>query len=398
MLETLDTPLKGTWDVIVCGGGVSGVAAAVQAARSGAKVLLLEKTVSLGGLATIGLIAWYEPLCNGQGLRMMNGMALELFKLAVDQGPHTLPQSWRGFPERVEDQSRCSGFFSPTLLSMALDQWVLDAGVTLALDTLIVRPVMKEGQITGVVTEDKDGRGYHAAKVVIDATGDGDVFVRCGLDYEEGVNYLTFIGYETDSDACSRALESGNMIHARRWHNAGADLWGKGHPEGAELYRGISAAGITDFMLKGRARLMAQLQSDAPQSRDITVLPSMPQFRMTRRLKGVFELQPAHMGQRFEDSIGVATDFFNRGHVYEMPIRMLYADGVNNLLTAGRTVSSTGWAWEVTRVIPVAIATGQAAGLTAALMAQSGTDIRNIDINLIQSGLADAGVRLHIEA
>lgn len=394
--ETLQTPCKGSWDVIVCGGGVSGVAAAVQAARSGAKVLLLEKSVSLGGLATIGLIAWYEPLCNGQGLRMMNGMSLELFELAIAHGPHTLPESWRGFPPSVQDDSRCSAFFSPTIFTMALDQWVLDAGVTLAFDTLVARPVAENGRILGVVTEDKDGRCYHEAKVVIDATGDGDLFARCGLPYEEGRNFLTFIGYETDAEACRRALDSGNMIHARRWHNAGANLWGGGHPEDEPYYHGISADNVNQLLIKGRARLMAQIKDSPAMGRDITVLPSMPQFRMTRRLKGAFELREDHMGQRFDDSIGVATDFFHRGHVYELPMGMLYAPQLDNLLTAGRTVSSTGWAWEMTRVIPVAIATGQAAGLMAARMAQTGAGASQLDACDVQARLEKNGVRLHI--
>ena len=73
--ESLETPVLGEYDVIVCGGGISGLTAAVSAARLGASVLLLEKGVLLGGLATAGLISWYEPLCDGRGRRIMNGMA-----------------------------------------------------------------------------------------------------------------------------------------------------------------------------------------------------------------------------------------------------------------------------------------------------------------------------------
>lgn len=396
MLERIYTPLKNTWDVIVCGGGVSGVAAAVQAARSNAKTLLLEKTVSLGGLATSGLIAWFEPICDGNGQRMMNGMALELFQMAVKKGPHTLPKSWIGFPNKVKDQARCCSFFSPMLFSMALDSWVLDAGVTLALDTLIVRPIVKNGYIKGVITEDKDGRSYHTAKVIIDATGDGDIISRCGLPYEEGRNYLTYISYEVNETTCTHAIKTGNMLYSRRWHTVGANLWGEGHPKGERLYYGISAANVTEFMLKGRARLMEQLCEQPTMKRDITNLPYLPQFRMTRRLKGAFELQETHCGQYFADSIGVAVDFFNRGHIYEMPIRMLYSESLDNLLTAGRTVSSTGWAWEVTRVIPVAIATGQAAGFVAAQMVRNGVGAKQLNVADVQKDLLHAGIRLHI--
>ena len=73
---------KGKYDVIVVGGGIAGVAAAVSAVRNGTSVFLIEKSVNLGGLATGGLISWYEPLCDGKGKQMVTGMAEELIKLS----------------------------------------------------------------------------------------------------------------------------------------------------------------------------------------------------------------------------------------------------------------------------------------------------------------------------
>ena len=83
---------KGMFDVIVVGGGIAGVSAAVSAARCGADVLLLEKQMNLGGLATIGLISWYEPLCDGVGKQMIFGMAEELIKLSAKYSFDNLPK------------------------------------------------------------------------------------------------------------------------------------------------------------------------------------------------------------------------------------------------------------------------------------------------------------------
>ena len=81
-----EVPQKGKYDVLVAGGGVAGVAAAVSAARQGKKVLLVEKSVKLGGLATLGLINLFVPMCNGRGKQIIFGMAQELAELSVAYG------------------------------------------------------------------------------------------------------------------------------------------------------------------------------------------------------------------------------------------------------------------------------------------------------------------------
>ena len=85
---------KQGYDVIVIGGGVAGVAAAVASSRNGAKTLLVEKQINLGGLATVGLISWYEPLCDGKGKQLVYGIGEELIKLSVQYGFDSLPQEW----------------------------------------------------------------------------------------------------------------------------------------------------------------------------------------------------------------------------------------------------------------------------------------------------------------
>ena len=92
----IETVTKKSHDVVVVGGGIGGVCAAVAAARQGASVLLIEKSINLGGLATRGLISWYEPLCDGEGHKMVGGLCEELIRLAVSVGFSNLPVQWGG--------------------------------------------------------------------------------------------------------------------------------------------------------------------------------------------------------------------------------------------------------------------------------------------------------------
>ena len=183
--ENRSVPVWGTYDVIVCGGGVGGAAAAVAASRRGASVLLLEKSIQLGGLATRGLISWYEPLCDGRGSRIVGGIPKELFDLCVHNGIHSLDQKWIEQPDGNDSGLRCSTHFSPTMFALALDRWLIEGGVEILFDTVVAAPDWKDGRVCGLFVENKDGRGYFEASVVVDATGDADVACRCGIDHDK---------------------------------------------------------------------------------------------------------------------------------------------------------------------------------------------------------------------
>lgn len=393
--ESLATPLWGEYDVIVCGGGVAGLTAAVSAARMGNSVLLLEKGIILGGLATAGLIAWYEPLCDGHGQRVMNGMAYELLRLATQYGFHTLDGAWSTDMPTVTTEKRLSTHFSHSLFAMALDQWLLNSGANLLLDTLVVAPKIKDGKIQGIFVENKDGRGFYRCKVLVDATGDADIALRCGIPVEEGKNYLTYIGYYTDVDQVNQAAQQQDIRLARRWYNSGADLWGRGHPEDVPFYVGVNAQAETSFVLRGRARLFEQIKDRPGFQRDVSVLPSLPQYRKTRRILGQMTLEEKDAGKHFTTSVSVVPDFSQRGVLYEVPYETLYNSQISNLFVAGRAISSTGWAWDVTRVIPAVAATGQACGTAASLCVAKNRSNHDLSVPGLQQALQHQGVWLH---
>ncbi len=393
MTETLVTPVAGRFDVIVCGGGIAGVAAAVAAARDCASVLLLEKTVFLGGLATTGLVSWYEPICDSMGTKRMYGLPDELLHLAIRHGDNTLPEAWKQDPDRIAGRERYATFFSPTFFAMVLDRFVQEAGVRLLLDTLSVRPVMDGSRCRGVVVENRSGRALYEAAVVIDVTGDADILHRAGVPCKEGKNYLTYIGYQVDGETLQHARTTGNLLHSRKWVNPGSDLWGKGHPEGEPLISGLDAEEVTAFILKGRRMLYDRLTAPDAGHLDVTVLPGMAQLRMTRRIDGLATLTEADEGKPREDAVAVAGDFAHPGKVYAIPFGTLYHPAFPNLLTAGRSASGEGWGWEVLRVIPVAAATGEAAGTAAAMAVRMQKDIPEIPLQDLQQRLQEKGVR-----
>lgn len=378
---------KGKFDVIVVGGGIAGVSAAVSAAREGVSVLLIEKSINLGGLATGGLISWYEPLCDGKGQKMMCGMAEELIRLSCKYGFDNLPKTWGGDGRNKERNRRYSTFYSPGVFSAALDGFVTDSGAVLRFDTLATYPVMKSGICEGVAVESADGCEYFESKLVIDATGDASLMHRAGVPTVDGKNYMTYISHWFTQDDAKKLAEDGDICAFRRWMNAGSDMLGNGHPEGMKQVAGTTADEITEYVITGKRRMLERLAVLDKNSFDIMMIPTMPQFRTVRRIVGNTEFCAVD-GQKFEDSIGQCGDFrpTGIGKHYQVPFSALWNSGYPNLLAAGRIISAPqGDGWEVSRVIPVCALTGEAAGKAAALCVKTDKTLDKLSLGDIES-------------
>lgn len=392
----IETVTKKAHDIIVVGGGIGGVSAAVAAARSGASVLLIEKSINLGGLATRGLISWYEPLCDGEGNRMVGGIGEELIRLSVSVGLEDLPAHWGGTAFRDNPARRYATHFSPTFFSLALDRWVLSAGVELVLDSHATYPVMEGKRCKGILVEDAGGRSLYPARMIVDATGDATVAYRAGIPCVTGENFLSYWVHEFTHESAKIYAADGNLANFRRWNCAGSAANGTGHPKGLKTFHGDSAEEITEFVLCGKEMMWKRYEGSDPASREIMTMPEMPQFRTVRHIVGKSTFLGTEDGVDCADSIGAIGDFRRSGTHYTIPYSTLYHPDYPNLMTAGRIISAEGEGWEITRVIPGCALTGEAAGVAAALALSYGDSADAVPYDTLRAALVSRGVRFEL--
>ena len=385
------------YDVAVAGAGVAGIAAALECARSGLRTVLIEKTILTGGLATSGLVFVYLPLCDGNGHQVTFGIAEELLHLSICYGPGDVPPGWQK-EHSAPEASRYRTLFSPASFILALDEVLTEAGVDVWLDTLICDTVMEGDCAVGVEVENKDGRGVIGADCIIDATGDADVAFRAGAECATGENIMAMWALRASLEKARKASADGSGGPLLDITILGGI---PGSPEAVDLekYDGTDAKTVTRFVLEGRRMLREHfVKSSADRHDDFPVtLPSMAQFRTTRRIVGRETLTDGQNATRFEDSIGLVADWRQPGYVWEIPLRTLIPHKIKGLLAAGRCISSSGDAWEVTRVIPAAALTGQACGAAAVLALERQTTPDRLDASDVQARLRERGVKIHLD-
>jgi hypothetical protein len=234
--------------------------------------------------------------------------------------------------------------------------------------------------------------------MVIDTTGDADILYRAGVPTIQGKNYFTYSCMNVNLENAREAYEKGDISRLySRVYGGKANLYGGNHPEGMKTFTGTSVEDITEFMLTNQKLLLDNLKTEDRNSRDLAMVPFMPQYRTTRCIKGDYILQEEDHYKHFEDSVSAIGDFERRDFLYEIPYRTLVNSEFDNLITAGRSASSEGYAWDVLRVIPPAIITGQAAGLAAVMALKSERPIAEIEIPELQKQLEKADVLIHFD-
>jgi len=386
------------YDVVVVGGGVAGVAAALAAARSGAHTALVEKTVCPGGLATSGNILLYLPLSDRDGNQVTFGIAEELLHASLKYSPGDIPDDWRD----ARTGSRYGARFSPASFILALDELLVRENVSIWFDTLVCSTLMDGSRVAGVGVENKSGHGMLTAKCFVDSTGDADVAFRAGADCVEQDNYLSIWAIGAELSVARQAATDGSGSPLLNLVVAGGSDTGVGLPEGTRKFRGTDGRDVSEFLLESRKLLRERYrklqEENGPDGRkDVfpLTLPSMANLRTTRRIRGTYTLSTREFGKPFDDCIGVVADWRDGRDVWELPYRCLVPDGIDGILAAGRCISTEGQAWEVMRVIPAAAMSGEAAGIAAALCARSDVMPTSLDIDTIQAALKERGALLH---
>ncbi|MBQ6848159.1 MAG: FAD-dependent oxidoreductase [Clostridia bacterium] len=388
--------VKKEYDIIVCGGGVAGVAAAITARTLGASVLLIEKSNILGGLGTLGLINLFVPMCNGRGKQIIFGLCEKWARLSASLGYDTIPKEWKNGEPSEPTNVRYVQRYSPHIFALQLMDEVTKAGVDLLYDCLVCDPVMEGKICKGVITESKSGTEYYSAKMVIDTTGDCDVLRRGGVPTVSGENFYTYIGKKITLESCRLAAEKGDIKFAFSDICGGnINLWGDNQPSDKPKWSGLTVDEVTDYLITNQKAILSSLKSEDRETHEITHLPMMPQLRTTCHIKGDYSLKVEDAYQHFEDSVCAINDFEHRDHLWEVPLRTLTRKDYPNMLTAGRSADGTGYGWDLLRVIPVAILTGQAAAHAAVLAINSGMGVAEVDIKALQENLTKDNVMIH---
>ncbi|HVC13184.1 MAG TPA: FAD-dependent oxidoreductase [Burkholderiales bacterium] len=432
--DARDLPVYRDCDVLVVGGGPSGTAAAVAAARVGADVVLLERYNHLGGLSTGGLVIWIDRMTDWEGRCVIRGFAEEVLdRLPTDAVAGPARGEWGSRdPARAAHWSQRTAAYhgvvtwSPTVdperLKLASQDMVLEAKAHLVYHCWAAAPLVEDGAVRGAIFESKAGRQALRARVVVDATGDGDLFARAGA-------------------ACETDIEKDDIHHCMNtaWLFGGVDMerwiaFKAGRPEefsafmarGREqlryferpfvswrndiaLFMGPRQSGFsaldpddqTEVEIRSH-RLMAEhldfFRAHAPGFENAHLLLSAPQLgvRHSRRLVGLRKVTRAQWptAMVFEDEIGVTPAVSPKFPNISIPYGALVPEKLEGLLACGRHVACDPNSHGFLREIPQCWITGQAAGVGAALAARDGVGPRAVNIGELQALLERQGVYL----
>ena len=408
------TPVKAETEVLVVGGGSAGVSAAVAAARNGADVILVERLGYLGGLATGGLIALLLTLDDGRGRQVIGGLCQEITERLHKRGAAHFPSSgewgssdeklvainqqwglvWGHGPHRV----RYSVAYDAEEFKFALNTMAEDAKVRLLFHCYACDAIRDGDRIKGVTFQSKSGRFAILAKTVIDASGDGDIFTSAGAPYEKDAVlpwlWFTMGGVENAEAAIAkggwffRTLGDGRVLLP----------WGATE----RVSRKIDATDPDDLSyaeLACRKRVMEQVDSmraELPGFAGAHICHIADQLGITesRRLVGRHVLGRDEVDQPCDDVIAITGNWTKYEALYYIPYRSLLAAQFTNLLVAGRCISVDHRVHHSTKEIPPCMATGEAAGVAAALSVHDGSDPASIDVRALQKRLEAQGAIL----
>jgi hypothetical protein len=421
-------------EVLVVGGGPSGTAAAAAAAKQGADVALLERYNHLGGLSTGGLVIWIDRMTDWQGVPVIRGFAEELFdRLPADAvaGPPRGDWGSQDTAKAAHWSHRTAAYhgvvtWSPTIdperLKLLSQEIVLERQVKLIYHSWACVPIVENGVVKGVVFESKEGRMAILAEVVVDATGDGDIFARAGAAFENDIE-------QADVHHCMNTSWLFGGVDMNRWIDfktgrpqEHAAFMQRGRDECGLFERpfvswrndialfmgprqsGFSALDVDDLTaveVRSHRAMAVHLdffRAHAPGFENAFMMLSAPQIgvRHARRLKGVSSVLRANWpsGLALADEVGVTPSVSPKFPNISIPYGALVPEKLDGLLACGRHISCDKNSHGFMREIPQCWITGQAAGTAAAIAAAARVQPRAVEVAALQAALTRQGVYL----
>lgn len=429
-----ELPVFDNADICVLGGSCTGVFAAVRAARLGAKVVVVEKQNSFGGVATGSLVnIWHSLLDTEFKQQIIAGMTVEVVERLRMRNA-----------VKDSERSESVGFtFNSQELKMELDELVLEAGVKPYFHTLFSEPYRVGNKLKGVIVDSKSGRGIIKANYFIDATGDGDLCVRLGLD-----SYTSGLLQPPTTCAHLEGLnvnELNDLLkqHGKEFNIPDGFVWAANVPEtktlmlaGTRVY-GKNCCDINELTqaeIEGRRQIRAIMDMVRKYGKSPVGLNNLPSYigiRETRHIKCLHQVsdEDALYGKRFDDAIANGsyrldihhqdkpgltfryldgTEIYSRpGYpgekrrwrpetaqnptFYQIPLRSVIPENTDNVILAGRMFDASIIAFSGMRVMVNLNQLGEAAGVTAFLALNKDCKIKDVSSKEVRDTLRKGG-------
>jgi glycine/D-amino acid oxidase-like deaminating enzyme len=438
ILETLETRVGGDYDVVVAGGGASGLVATLAAARAGARTALIERTGSLGGTATAAMVAQWLGFYNRE-TRVVGGLAMELARRVCELGGSD------GFARYTLAEASANPIplihfpFNPEILKIVADEAVQEAGVDVLLHSQVVRPLLLNQRVEGVAVETPSGRTALRAKIVVDATGDAAVAAASGIpcageeaDLRQHRQPCTLVFRISNVDvkrfrAIPRDVKRAIALEGLR---AGRLFWESlsfcSTPGGTDAIclmsriSGVDALDdddLTRAAMTGRQQvksIVGFLRERVP-GFEHSVLAGIAErvgVRETRRIQGQYTLTQEDIINNvcFPDAIalgagpmdlheadGTSIAMWVPQAPFEIPLRCLLPLTIDGLVVTGRAISATREANSGSRHMGTAMCLGEAAGMYAALSARGEAQLARPPYERLRQMLRAQGALISVE-
>lgn len=419
-------PTFGEYDVVVLGGGPSGVCAAIQAARMGSKVLLVEATGMLGGMATSGLVSPFMTVYDRDGeTPIVGGIYREIVERLAAMGGAILPENtdspsrYTSFIEKYHKHVTPLDAFK---LQLLLDKMTEESGVDVLLYTRFADCICRDGRIEAIILSALEGLISVSAKTYIDCTGNADVAAAAGVDTykgeeESGVPQPGTLMFEVggvDSEKYNEyAKRPPRPVKAYLTPNPGRYNVNHFRVFGIDA---TNSKSMSDGHKKARRQVLEALdvlRNDTPGFENAEILQVAPVLgvRESRHIDGKYKITVGDIsnGTKFDDRIavyGFGMDVHPRNESitgnfkievaerYYIPYRSMLPRGCDNLLVAGKTISCESQAAGGLRCMPCAMAMGQAAGLAASMAINANVSPSDVVVSELQEKLRDCGAIL----